>query len=100
MERGVPMTENAEDDWLSRIEAKYGDRRRSQFKAERAALRGYLNVLLARTRDTYSLEKVLAVGGTGVVLVGTHKRFNQPVVLKFNRPNTLPGERSMVANEV
>jgi serine/threonine protein kinase len=99
METTIAIIETELDGWLVKIEKKYGDRRSAEFKKERPQLREYVRAILDRTADTYGFEKALAVGGTGVVLTGKHKRFNQPVALKFNRPNTQANERSMVANE-
>jgi len=85
--------------WLEQLLPQYGDRRKTQYEEEKDGVRSYLEKLHAELADNYTLEKPLAVGGTGVVFVGTHDRFTQRIVLKFNRPNLPSAEKSMVENE-
>lgn len=86
-------------EWVEKLELKYGDRRRGEYREEKQVVTKTLNAIVTTIGSTYTLEKPLAVGGTGIVFVGNHNRFPQPIVLKFNRPNLHPDERSMVANE-
>lgn len=87
------------DEYKNQLQSKYGDRRRTEFEKELPTVIRYFEAITARLTDTYDIEKVLAVGGTGIVHLGKHKRFPQPIVLKFNRPNIDPEEISMVEHE-
>lgn len=87
------------EEYLRQLEKKYGDRRKDDFERERAMVTAYFETVRARLAGTYTIDKVLAVGGTGIVHRGKHDRFHQPVVLKINRPNIEPEEASMVAHE-
>src|SRR5690348_17314138 len=87
------------EDYTRQLEAKYGERRNSEFKAEQARVLEYFESVSKKLSETYTIEKVLAVGGTGVVHLGSHKRFPQPIVLKINRPNIHAEEVSMVERE-
>jgi serine/threonine protein kinase len=88
------------DQWVIQLESKYGDRRKNEFAREIKIIPKYLKILDETLKESYVLDKPLAVGGTGIVFKGNHKRFNQPIVVKFNRPNLLHDEQSMVENEV
>lgn len=87
------------EEYREQLERKYGDRRQSQFTKERETVERYFDVVTSRLGGTYVIEKVLAVGGTGIVHVGRHSRFHQPIVLKINRPNIDIEEMSMVERE-
>lgn len=87
------------EEYKRQLEEKYGQRRKAEFEAEWPTVSKYFTAVSERLEDTYEIDKVLAVGGTGIVHVGHHKRFHQPVVLKFNRPNIDPESVSMVENE-
>ena len=90
---------NTINEWLMELAAKYGDRRAVEFQREEATITLYIEKLLSELRETYSLDTILAVGGTGIVFRGAHRRFNQAIVLKLNRPNIAQAEMSMVENE-
>src|SRR6266849_5107702 len=85
--------------WVKQLEAKYGERRRADYQREQATVTQYLQAIAKQVHDTYTIEKPLAVGGTGIVFVGAHKRLPQQVAIKFNRPNLPDNEVSMVENE-
>ncbi len=87
------------DEYRQQLQAKYGERRSADFKKEWPTVHRYVDAMSARLADTYSIDKVLAVGGTGIVHVGRHIRFHQPVVVKINRPNIDLEAKSMVENE-
>jgi serine/threonine protein kinase len=87
------------DEYKRQLEAKYGSRRRGEFTKEWPTVSRYFEAVIKRLDDTYDIEKVLAVGGTGIVHLGQHKRFHQPIVLKINRPNIDAETISMVENE-
>ena len=84
---------------LEKLEKKYGDERAKAFRSEFPTVRRYFGALSKHLDQTYQINEVLAVGGTGIVFTGEHKRFQQPVVIKINRPGLRPEEGSMVANE-
>jgi len=86
------------DKYRSQLEEKYGERT-TEFANEVETVLRYFIALQDRLADTYVIEKVLSIGGTGIVHIGHHKRFRQKVAIKINRPNLIPEERSMVANE-
>jgi serine/threonine protein kinase len=83
---------------LRKLEEKY-THRTTAFKNEVDKVRLYFGAIKAHLGKTYIIEEVLAVGGTGIVFTGHHKRFHQRVAIKINRPNLPPEEGSMVANE-
>lgn len=85
--------------YLKQLAQKYGDRRRVEFEHESPTVAEYFAAVVERLSQTYDIEKVLAVGGTGIVHVGRHLRFHQPVVVKMNRPNIDANSVSMVENE-
>jgi HD superfamily phosphohydrolase len=87
------------EEYLRQLEKKYGDRRKVDFERERTTVTKYFETVRARLAGTYTIDKVLAVGGTGIVHRGSHDRFHQPVVVKINRPNIEPEEASMVEHE-
>lgn len=87
------------NEYRQQLENKYGDRRHSEFIRELETVEQYFSIVTSRLEDTYVIEKVLAVGGTGIVHVGGHSRFHQPIVLKMNRPNIDIEEMSMVERE-
>ncbi|SRR6266446_6150892 len=91
-------SENLSRKYLTELEDKYGHKT-SAFKAESPTVIRYLEAIQRHLGKTYVIDKVLAVGGTGIVFTGHHKRFQQPVAIKINRPNLPPEEGSMVANE-
>jgi HD superfamily phosphohydrolase len=93
------MTKLTSEEYIRQLGAKYGDRRGSEFRAESNKVAAYFEAVSTRLSATYTIEKVLAVGGTGIVHLGRHERFPQPIVLKINRPNIDPEGKSMVANE-
>src|SRR5574341_660288 len=91
------------DECKSQLRENYGDRLSAfsstlAFEDEYPTVQRYFDAIKKRLSDNYRIEKVLAIGGTGIVHVGNHKRFHQPVAIKINRPN-LGKEASMVANE-
>jgi len=86
------------DKYRSQLEEKYGERT-TDFADEVETVLRYFDAIQNRLAETYIIEKVLAIGGTGIVHVGHHKRFQQKVAIKINRPNLSAEERSMVANE-
>ncbi len=90
--------ENPSNKYLTQLEDKYGHKT-SAFKAESPTIIRYIEAIQNHLAKTYVIDDVLAVGGTGIVFTGHHKRFEQPVAIKINRPNLPPEERSMVANE-
>ena len=87
------------DKYISQLRAKYGDRRAQNFAQEEAKVLRYVREVSERLADTYTLEDVLAVGGTGIVLKGHHNRFNRSIVVKVNRPDAEAEGVSMVENE-
>jgi HD superfamily phosphohydrolase len=94
VKRNLPPKE-----YLRELERKYGNRRQKEFGNESELASGYFEALKTRLKDAYVIDHVLAVGGTGIVHRGHHLRFEQPVVIKINRPNIDPENMSMVANE-
>ncbi len=94
----MSLQDNSEE-YLTQLERKYGDGRQAEFKKESSQVWAYFQAVAVELSATYEIENVLAVGGTGIVHVGHHKRFNQSVVVKINRPNIAPEEVSMVDNE-
>ena len=88
-----------EKEYLRQLEKKYEDRRRTAFEKERELVLGYFKSVSAKLAPQYSIESVLAVGGTGIVHKGLHNRLHQPVVVKINRPNIEAEGVSMVARE-
>jgi HD superfamily phosphohydrolase len=95
------VTELDKTTFLAQLEEKYGERddRKKAFKVEAEKVWLYFEAIAERLDENYVLEKVLAVGGTGIVLTGHHIRFNQPIVVKLNRPNAESEGESMVENE-
>lgn len=87
------------EDYRIQLESKYGDRRKADFEKEWPTVKSYFETVKEKLTETYSIDKVLAVGGTGIVHTGKHNRFHQPIVLKFNRPNVEVELVSMVENE-
>ena len=94
----MSLTESP-DEYRRQLEARYGERRSSDFKNEWPVARRYLDAISTRMADSYHIEKVLAVGGTGIVHVGRHVRFHQDVIVKINRPNIDLEATSMVEKE-
>lgn len=86
-------------DYEHQLAKKHGERRKSEFRSEWPTVSKYFAAVSERLAETYDIEKVLAVGGTGIVHIGSHKRFHQSVVVKINRPNIDPESISMVENE-
>lgn len=84
---------------LKKLERKYGSDRAKAFRLELPTVRRYFTALQKHIGQTYQVEEVLAVGGTGIVFTGQHKRFCQAVAIKINRPGLRPEEGSMVAHE-
>ena len=84
------------EDYAKQVQAKYGDRRKHECNVEYPLIQRYYDTVVQRIKETYTIDKLLAVGGTGIVHVGHHNRFPQQVVLKFNRP--IPGA-AMVEHE-
>ena len=91
--------ELSSEEHIRLLEAKYGERRQTEFRDESEVVTCYFQAISKRLSATYTFEKVLAVGGTGFVHVGHHNRFRQPIVLKINRPNVEPEGVSMVEHE-
>ena len=87
------------EDYLSQVKSKYLDRRKDQFKGEADLVKEYFAEVRDRLSANYTFDKVLAVGGTGIVHTGHHNRFYQSVVLKINRPIKDSAEASMVEKE-
>jgi serine/threonine protein kinase len=87
------------EDYLHQLEAKYGERRKAEFKKESPMVQAYFEAVSKRLSGIYTTDKVLAVGGTGIVHLGIHERFPQQVILKINRPNVDPEAESMVEHE-
>lgn len=87
------------DQYLVELVEKYGDRRNAEFKKESAGVWRYFEAVTARLAGTYTIDKVLAVGGTGIVHAGHHTRFKQAVVVKMNRPVIKATGISMVEHE-
>jgi serine/threonine protein kinase len=87
------------EEYTRQLKDKYGKRRETEFKAESPKVTAYFEAVSKRISPTYTIEKVLAVGGTGIVHLGRHVRFPQPIVLKINRPNVDAEGVSMVDNE-
>jgi HD superfamily phosphohydrolase len=87
------------EEYLSQLEKKYGSRRKEDFKREKSTVSAYFETVRTRLSGTYTIDRVLAVGGTGIVHRARHDRFHQPVIVKINRPNVDPEESSMVAHE-
>lgn len=85
--------------YKEQLERKYGEHRREEFGREWPTVQQYFAVVTETLSANYELDKVLAVGGTGIVHTGHHNRFDRPVVIKINRPNLGVAETSMVANE-
>ena len=86
-------------EYLRQLEAKYGDRRKGEFDSEKSTVAAYYETVVESLKAIYTIDKVLAVGGTGIVHLGHHNRFHQPIVLKINRPNVEAEQISMVAHE-
>lgn len=86
-------------EYLRQLKDEYEERRKDEFQRESATVLRYFEAVAKRLETTYTFDKVLAVGGTGIVHTGHHKRFTQPVVLKINRPNIEPEATSMVEQE-
>jgi HD superfamily phosphohydrolase/serine/threonine protein kinase len=88
-------------EYLRQLKSKYGERddRKKAFAAESPKVLRYFEAVSARLSDTYTIDKVLAVGGTGIVHVGHHNRFHQPIVVKINRPIVEAEGVSMVEHE-
>ena len=87
------------DDYLRELKNKYGDRRHAEFDREKDQVVIYFQGVSELLKDNYLIDRVMAVGGTGIVHSGHHKRFQQPIVLKINRPNIDPETMSMVEHE-
>ena len=87
------------DKYSSQLRDKYADRRAQDFAREETKALRYLREVSERLSDTYTIGDVLAVGGTGIVLKGSHNRFNRPIIVKINRPGTEAEGESMVENE-
>lgn len=87
------------EEYLRQLETKYGDRRKAEFASESPTVVKYFESVSAALESQYTIDKVLAVGGTGIVHTGRHNRFHQPIVIKINRPNVEAEAVSMVANE-
>ena len=87
------------EDYLKQLKSKYRDRRQTEFEHEKDQVVSYFQSVRERLDDNYLIDEIMAVGGSGIVHRGHHKRFEQPIVLKINRPNILPGAVSMVENE-
>lgn len=87
------------EDYSRQLRAKYGGRRKSEFDSEYPTVKRYYEAVLKHIGNAYTIEKVLAVGGTGIVHLGHHNRFPQQIVLKFNRPNIEVNDVSMVEHE-
>lgn len=85
--------------YTDELKEKYGDRRAEDFAKEGEKAVDYLKEMSRRIADTYTIGDVLAVGGSGIVIKGRHNRFNQPIVVKINRPNAEAEGKSMVENE-
>ena len=94
----VGLEEN-KDEYLRQLKEKYGERRLSEFKKESDSVAKYFTSVAEDLRVLYTFDKVLAVGGTGIVHSGRHNRFDCPVVLKINRPNVEAEGTSMVERE-
>ena len=88
------------EDCQHQLEKKYGDRRKTEFRNEWPTVSKYFVAVSEQLAETYDINKVLAVGGTGIVHVGLHKRFHQSVVVKINRPNIDSESVSMVEKPV
>ena len=86
------------DKYRSQLEEKYSTYERLVKKLRSLP---HFDAIQKRMAETYIIDKVLAIGGTGIVHVGHHKRFHQRVAIKINRPNPnlRAEERSMVASE-
>src|SRR5258708_3202729 len=87
------------EEYSGQLKAKYGDRRNAEFSSEYPTIKRYFEAVINGVQGTYTIEKVLAVGGTGIVHLGHHNRFHQQIVVKFNRPNIDIGDVSMVEHE-
>lgn len=85
------------DEYRGQLEQKYSEP--TDFANEVETVLRYFIAIQDRLAETYIIEKVLSIGGTGIVHIGHHKRFQQKVAIKINRPIPIPEERSMVANE-
>lgn len=88
-----------EKEYLRQLEKKYGERRKKEFDKEHLTVLEYFKSVSAKLEQQYTIESVLAIGGTGIVHKGRHNRFHQPVVVKINRPNIEAEGISMVAKE-
>lgn len=86
-------------EYRNQLEHKYGPDRAAAFKKEFPVVEEYFVTLVEKIGHAYAIDRVLAVGGTGIVHVGHHKRFAQTVVVKINRPNFDSEADSMVAHE-
>ncbi len=84
--------------YTNQLKKKYSDRRAEDFAKEGEKAVDYLKEVFRQLADTYTIEDVLAVGGSGIV-IRDHNRFNQPIVVKINRPNAEAEGVSMVENE-
>jgi len=87
------------EEYLHQLQDKYGERRSAEFKRESDKVLNYFTAIAEQLGTQYTFETVLAVGGTGIVHTGHHNRFDQPVVLKINRPNVEAEGTSMVERE-
>lgn len=87
------------EEYSRQLKGKYGERRKTAFNDKYPTVKRYFEAVLENVQDTYTIDKVLAVGGTGIVHLGHHNRFPQQIVLKLNRPNIDVGAVSMVENE-
>lgn len=87
------------EEYLSQLKSKYLDRRKDEFRDEAQTVQEYFEAVQNRLSGSYTFDRVLAVGGTGIVHTGQHNRFHQPVVLKINRPIKASSEASMVEKE-
>lgn len=88
------------EDYLRELKEKYGIRRSTEFDDEHQTVQAYFQAVRTRLDGIYTINEVLAVGGTGIVHRGGHNRFEQPIIIKINRPNLQPEQKSMVANEL
>jgi HD superfamily phosphohydrolase len=87
------------EEYARQLGAKYGDRRKPDFERELQKVQQYFEAVSGKLSATYTIDSVLAVGGTGIVHKGHHNRFQQPVVVKINRPNFDAEGVSMVERE-
>jgi HD superfamily phosphohydrolase len=88
------------EEWMAKVEGKYGKKRAAQFQEDRGLLRVYLAMLKEELgKRGYTIEEPLGTGGTGIVFKVSHPNQPHGLVVKFNRPKLPEEELSIIQNE-